>query len=117
MFQCSLFQSTRSKCDNKDTLVINSIYTEFLFPKKCLLIEGDQDMYNHLQLKYGNDLTLILPAFFEKVLLKIYLDAKASGYQSYAVASNFKQTHYFLVATWISILQHFVALFLKQHTS
>ena len=43
--------------------------------------------------------------------------AKASGYQSNAVASNFKQTHHFLVETWISMFQHFVDLLLKQNNS
>ena len=99
-----------------------------------MLIEGDQDTYNRLQLikkEYGNDLSWMIPVpgdwhflkNYQEVLLKIYLDAglndlaKASGYQSNAVTSNFKRTHYFLVETWIAMFQHFVALFLKQNTS
>ena len=62
------FKVLDQKCDNKDTLmnVINNIYTEFILPnkKKCLLIEGDQDTYNRLQLikkEYGNDLSWMIP--------------------------------------------------------
>ena len=132
------FQVLDQKCDNKDTLmnVINRVHTDFIMPKKkkCLLIEGDQDTYNRLQLikkEYGNDLSWMIPVpgdwhflkNYQEVLLKIYLDAglndlaKASGYQSNAVTSNFKRTHHFLVETWIAMFQHFVALFLKQNTS
>ena len=126
------FKVLDQKCDNKETLinVINDIYQEFIVPKKkqWVLLEGDQDTYNRLQLiktEYGNDLSWMLPLpgdwhflkNYQEVLLKIYQDAglsdlaKASGYQSNSIGSNFRRTHHFLLETWMSLYQHFLSLF------
>ena len=53
----------------------------------------------------------------QEILLKVYLDggltdlAKASGYQSNSIGSNFKRTRHFLLETWMSLHQHFLYLF------
>ena len=57
---------------------------------------------------------------YQEVLLKIYQDAglsdlaKASGYQSNSIGSNFRRTHHFLLETWMSLYQHFLSLFLSR---
>ncbi len=62
------YQVIDQKCDNKETLmnVINSLYAEFIKTnqKKWIILEGDQDTYNRLQLlktEYGNDLSWMIP--------------------------------------------------------
>ena len=129
------YQVLDQKCDSKETLmnVINSVYVEFIESqkKKWILLEGDQDTYNRLQLiktEYGNDLSWLIPIpgdwhflkNYQEVLLKIYLDAglgdlaKASGYQINSINSNFKRTHHFLIESWTLLFQHFLTLFLQQ---
>ena len=68
MFQYRLLSGTRPKCDDKETLmnVINSMYAEFIKTnkKKWIILEGDQDTYNRLQLlkmEYGNGLSWMIP--------------------------------------------------------
>ena len=77
----------------------------------CVLLEGDQDTYNRLQViktEYGNDLSWMIPipgdwhslTNYQEVLLWVYFDAglsdlaKASGYKPNSIGSSFIITFY-----------------------
>lgn len=125
------FKVLDQRCDSKETLVnvISDIYAEFVVSrrKRWVLLEGDRDTCNKLQVlktEYGNDLSWMIPIpgdwhflkNYQEVLLKVYFDAglsdlaKASGYQTNSIGSNFKRTHHFLLETWESIYRHFLSL-------
>lgn len=122
-------------CDDKATIlgIVSELHEEFIASDKMkwLLVEGDQATYNRLQIikkEYGSDLSWLI-AFpgdwhflknFQEVLMKVYFDAglsdlaKASGYQTNTVASNFKRNHFFLLEAWESLYNHFLSLFLSE---
>ena len=128
------FKVLDQRCDDKQTLltIISDLYEEFIVPgkKEWVLLEGDQATYERLQsikAEYGNDFAWMIPfpgdwhflKNFQEVLVKVYFDAglrdlaKASGYQSNSIGTNFKHTHKFLLETWVSLYRHFVGLFLS----
>ena len=108
------YKVLEQRCDDKATLlgIISELYEEFVVPNKMkwLLLEGDQATYDHLQTikrEYGKDLSWMIPfpgdwhfvKNFQDIIMKVYFDAglsdiaKASGYQTNAIGSNFKRSH------------------------
>ena len=128
------YKVLEQRCDDKATLlgIISELYEEFVVPNKMkwLVLEGDQATYDRLQSikrEYGKDLSWMIPfpgdwhflKNFQDVIMKVYFDAglsdiaKASGYQTNAIGSNFKRNHNFLLEAWESLYRYFLSLFLS----